>query len=91
MNRNMTPRAFSTGLKSEPAVRRLAQIVETGMALQTQLPPFASHEQHTIRGAMRTMTRGATFHLCRRMFVDIWAALLNVALNTSFRLSLHQT
>jgi hypothetical protein len=36
----MAPCAFAGVLKAKPAVGRLSQIMETGMALKAELPPF---------------------------------------------------
>jgi hypothetical protein len=91
MNRDMTPRAFATVLKPEPAMGCLGQVVESGMALQAKLTAFSPNQQHAIRRAVRAVTRNATLDLCSRMLVHVRSTLFDVALDTGFRLCLHQT
>lgn len=71
-------------------MRRLSQVVETGMTLQAQLPAFASDQQHSIRGAVRTMACDTAFHLCRWMLVNIRSPLFDMTLNASLGRRLNQ-
>ena len=91
MNRNMAPRALAAGLKSEPTMRRLAKIVESGMTLKAKLAGFAPDKQHTIRGTVRAVARNTALYLRGGVLVHIWPSLFDVALNAGFRLSLHKT
>jgi hypothetical protein len=84
MNGDMAPCTFSAGLKPESPVRRLSQVVKSGMALQAQLPSFPADQQHPIRGAVRTVACHATFHLGRRMLVNIRSPLFDMTLNAGF-------
>jgi hypothetical protein len=48
VNRNVASSALTAGLKSKPSVRRLGQLVESGMTLQAELAAFATDQQHAI-------------------------------------------
>jgi hypothetical protein len=77
--------AFAGGLETEAAVRNCGLCVKAGVALQTELAPFAAHQQHAVSAAMRVVTTDAAFYLYGGMFVHKGAALLDVTVHASFR------
>ena len=91
MNRNVASSALATGLKSKPSVRRLGQLVESGMTLQAELAAFATDQQHAISRTVWTVTADTAFHLHSGVLVHKWSALLAVALDAGFGLRLHKT
>ena len=84
MNRNVATNAFAARLEAETAVGDLSLVMEAGMALQTQLTAFATDEQVLRRGPVRVVAGDAAAHRDRRMLVDKWAVLLDVALGAGF-------
>jgi hypothetical protein len=49
MNRDVTSRALAARLETQPAMRRLSQQMETGMALEAKLSAFSPNQEHSIR------------------------------------------
>ena len=85
MHADVASHAFTAGLESKLAVRDPGLIVEAGMAFQAELPAFATHQQHPVRGAVGVMTSDAAFHLQRRMLENKWSAFLDVAGRAGFQ------
>ena len=87
----MAAHALAAGRKAQTSVRNPQLPVERGVALQAKLSPFAPHQQHSIRAAVRIVADDATFNFHRRMLEDVRPALLHVALNTGFPTRFVQT
>jgi hypothetical protein len=90
MDGYMAAGTFPAGLESELSVRRLGQLMEACMALQTELPAFPTNQQHSIGRAMRVMAADAAFHLGSRVLMNEGATFLNMATHAGFRLRFHQ-
>src|SRR6185437_4337399 len=82
----MTTRALAAGLETQPAMRYSRLIVVSGVALQTKLAAFAPHQQHAVGAAVRCVARGATFHLHRRVFINVRTTLLGMAVHATLKI-----
>lgn len=59
--------------------------VKAGVTLQTELAPFAAHQQHAVGAAMRIVTTDAPFDFYGGVFVHKGPALFHVTVHASFR------
>ena len=81
----MAADALAAGLVSEFAVRRSQLAVESGMALQAELPAFAPDQKHAVGAAVRIVAGDASFDFHRRMLEYERPALFDVAIHAGFR------
>ena len=91
MNGDMAARALAAGLKSKPAMWRLAQQVKARMALKAELTAFAANKQHSIGGTVRAMARNASFYFCCRVLMCKGSTFVDMTLDAGFGLRLDQT
>jgi hypothetical protein len=90
MNGDMAPCTFAASLKPKSPVRRLTQVMKSGVTLQAELPALSADQEHPIRRAVRTMACYTAFHLCRRMLVNVRSPLFDMTLNASLGRRLNQ-
>ncbi len=81
MNGYMATGALAAVLETQAGMRHPGLCVESGVALQAELPPFTPHQQHAIGAAMGIVADDATRNPHGRVFINKGATLLHVALN----------
>lgn len=84
MHSYMAADAFAARLESQSAVRNLCLCVIASVALQAEMPAFASHQKQSVAAAVRIVAGHTPFHFYRGMFEDKWTALLYMALHAGF-------
>ena len=86
MDGNVAASAFPAGLKAQAAVFNRRLIVNSSVALQAELPAFATNKEHVIRASVRVMACDASLHLHGRMLVHVRSRLIHMTCNAGFEL-----
>lgn len=82
----MAASAFPAGLKAQAAVFNRRLVVNSSVALQAELPAFATNKEHVIRASVRVMACDASLHLHGRMLVHVRSRLIHMTCNAGFEL-----
>ena len=85
VNRGVAAHTFSAGLKTQSAVWNSCLPAKSRMALQAKFAPFPADKHHAVDTSVGIVTGHTAFNFSRRMLVDEWAVLLDVALCAGIR------